>query len=41
MNRKSEMKKFATDGLWKPTDSENSSYVFPAQMFYKFKIDMK
>ena len=35
------MKKFATDGLWKPTASESSGYVFPSQMFFKYTIDIQ
>ena len=34
------MKKFS-DGLWKPTASESHTYVFPAQMFFKYKVDIK
>ena len=28
------------DGLWKPVDSEDSNYVFPEKMFYKYILDM-
>ena len=35
------MKKFATDGYWKPSASESSTYVFPTQMFFKYTIDVK
>ncbi|MBQ6137763.1 MAG: LamG domain-containing protein, partial [Kiritimatiellae bacterium] len=35
------MKKFATDGLWHPTASESSGYVFPSQMFFKYTIDIQ
>ena len=35
------MKKFATDGLWRPTASESSGYVFPSQMFFKYTIDIQ
>ena len=34
------MKKFS-DGLWKPTASESHTYVFPAQMFFKYTIDIE
>ena len=34
------MEKF-TDGLWKPSESKNNStYVFPSKMFFKYKIDI-
>ena len=35
------MTKFAADGLWKPTASESSGYVFPSQMFFKYTIEVK
>ena len=35
------MTKFATDGLWRPTASESSGYVFPPQMFFRYKIDIQ
>ncbi len=35
------MTKFATDGLWRPTASESSGYVFPSQMFFRYKIDIQ
>ena len=35
------MTKFAADGLWKPTASESSGYVFPSQMFFKYVIDIQ
>ena len=35
------MEKFTSDGLWKPAASGSSGYVFPAQMFYKYTIDIK
>ena len=35
------MTKFATDGLWRPTASESSGYVFPPQMFFKYTIDIQ
>ena len=35
------MTKFATDGLWRPTASESSGYVFPSQMFFKYTIDIQ
>ena len=35
------MKKFTADGLWKPAASEGSSYVFPAKMFFKYRIDIQ
>ena len=35
------MTKSAADGLWKPTASESSGYVFPSQMFFKYTIDIQ
>ncbi len=35
------MEKFATDGLWRPTASETSGYVFPSQMFFKYTVEVK
>ncbi len=35
------MTKFATDGLWRPTASESSGYVFPSQMFFKYTIEIQ
>ena len=35
------MTKFATDGLWRPTASESSGYVYPAKMFFKYTIEVK
>ena len=35
------MTKFADDGLWKPTASGSAGYVFPSQMFFKYKIDIQ
>ena len=35
------MKKFAADGLWKPTASESAGYVFPSQMFFRYTIDIQ
>jgi len=35
------MKQFTTDGYWKPTASEESAYVFPAQLFFKYTIEVK
>jgi len=35
------MEKFP-DGFWKPADSKNnSSYVFPSKMFFKYQIDIR
>ena len=36
------MKRFTTDGFWKPSASENnSSYVFPPQMFFRYTVEIK
>lgn len=35
------MEKFESDGLWKPAASEDSLYVFPSQMFFKYIIDVR
>ena len=36
------MKRFATDGFWKPVESENNpSYVFPSKMFFRYTIDVR
>ena len=35
------MKKFESDSLWKPTASEDSAYVFPAKMFFKYSIEIQ
>ncbi|MBQ6137558.1 MAG: hypothetical protein IJI73_09335 [Kiritimatiellae bacterium] len=35
------MTKFASDGLWRPTASESSGYVFPSQMFFRYKIEIQ
>ena len=35
------MEKVAEDGLWKPTASESSGYVFPSQMFFKYTVEVK
>ena len=36
------MKRFETDGFWKPVESENNpSYVFPAKMFFRYTIDVR
>jgi uncharacterized repeat protein (TIGR02543 family) len=35
------MEKSATDGLWKPSASKTSGYVFPSKMFFKYKIDLR
>ena len=35
------MEKFG-DGFWKPSESKNnSSYVFPAKMFFRYTIDLQ
>ncbi|MBQ1345128.1 MAG: hypothetical protein IIY62_02080 [Kiritimatiellae bacterium] len=28
-------------GLWRPTASESSGYVFPSQMFFRYTIDIQ
>ena len=35
------MEKSVTDGLWRPAASENPSYVYPAQMFFKYTIEVQ
>jgi hypothetical protein len=35
------MEKAASDGLWKPSASKKSTYVYPAQMFFRYTIDVK
>jgi len=36
------MKQFTTDGrIWKPTASEDSSYVYPAKMFFRYTVEVK
>ena len=35
------MEKSVTDGLWRPAASENPSYVYPAQMFFKYTIEVR
>ena len=35
------MEKFAADGLWRPTESESAGYVFPSQMFFRYKVEAK
>ena len=36
------MKRFETDGFWKPVESENNpSYVFPSKMFFRYTIDVR
>ena len=35
------MEKSATDGLWKPSASKKSGYVYPAQMFFKYTVEVK
>ena len=35
------MKKFSSDKLWKPAASEDPAYVFPAKMFFKYRIDIQ
>ncbi len=35
------MKKFEADGLWKPTASESSGYVYPSQKFFKYAIEIQ
>jgi endoglucanase len=35
------MKKFSADGYWKPTASEDSTYVYPAKMFFKYTIEVQ
>ena len=34
------MEKSATDGLWRPAASETPGYVYPAQMFFRYLIDI-
>ena len=36
------MKQFTTDGYWKPSASEDdSNFAYPAQMFFKYTIEVK
>ena len=36
------MEKFDSDSLWKPSASKNnSSYVFPAKMFFKYSVEIQ
>ena len=35
------MEKVSTDGLWKPSASKTTGYVFPAKMFFKYTIEIQ
>ena len=35
-----QMEKFG-DGFWKPSDSADSAYVYPAKMFFKYTVEVK
>ena len=34
------MEQALSDGLWKPSEGKKSGYVYPAQMFFKYSIDI-
>ena len=35
------MENVSKDGLWKPVSSKKSGYAYPAQMFFKYTIEVR